>query len=197
MKQVAKKEHEFKIAIIGSMSVGKSSIAIRFAKSVYSKSIETTIGVSFLSCYAKTEIGTATLRIWDTGGSEKYRSLAPMYYRDADYIIIVYDITVEHSLVEAGQWIEQVKKDCPENCHFCLVGNKLDLKDKRFDADDLINEYELKYKFDFYIETSAQTDKNINDLFTRVARICLQVEQKGSNGEIDIGEDTPAPPSCC
>lgn len=86
-------KNKFKIIFLGDQSVGKSSIINRYAHNMFNEVYESTIGLDFQS---KNNIINGTnirLLLFDTAGQEKYKSLIPMYIRDADIIIIVYDIT--------------------------------------------------------------------------------------------------------
>ena len=74
---------EGKVVILGSTTVGKTSIITRLIRSSYTDNIPPTIGVSFQSKIFHIQENSYKLNIWDTGGSERYRAMAPMYYRDA------------------------------------------------------------------------------------------------------------------
>mmetsp|Transcript_11271 Transcript_11271/g.26345 ORF Transcript_11271/g.26345 Transcript_11271/m.26345 type:complete len:106 (+) Transcript_11271:449-766(+) len=93
-------EQSIKICILGESGVGKSSLALRFVSDEFKAYTESTIGASFMSkqvTLPSTENDErerlVSLKLWDTAGQEKYRSLAPMYYRGSDAAVLVYDIT--------------------------------------------------------------------------------------------------------
>ncbi|UXI15759.1 hypothetical protein NH340_JMT01702 [Sarcoptes scabiei] len=71
------------------------------------------------------------LNIWDTAGQERYKALTPMYYRGANICIIVYDVTLRKSFESVKTWIQELKNYLFEKCLICVVGNKLDLVDRR------------------------------------------------------------------
>ena len=67
------------------------------------------------------------LQIWDTAGQEKYRSVTPIYYRDASAAICVYDVTSRESLEDAKKWISDLRQYSPAQIVIGLAGNKCDL----------------------------------------------------------------------
>ncbi|MEE8478850.1 MAG: GTP-binding protein, partial [Candidatus Neomarinimicrobiota bacterium] len=119
-----------KVVFLGDTSVGKSCLAVRFVRNDFFEFQEPTIGAAFLSKTMTYNNKRYKFEIWDTAGQERYRSLAPMYYRGARAAVIVYDITHEDSFKGAKSWIRELKKKT-SNCLIILVGNKIDLKEKR------------------------------------------------------------------
>lgn len=90
----------YKVVLLGDPSVGKTSILERYTKNTFRKEMEATIGAHFVSKTIDLP-GTGTeikIKVWDTAGQEKYRSITPIYFRDADAAICVYDITSRTTL---------------------------------------------------------------------------------------------------
>jgi small GTP-binding protein len=88
---------EAKIVLLGDSGVGKSSIAQRYCRNQFSENYDVTIGGAYLQQNITIDGIILKLHLWDTGGSDRFRSLVSMYYRDAVAAIICYDITNEHS----------------------------------------------------------------------------------------------------
>jgi Ras-related protein Rab-22 len=84
---------EIKLCLLGDAGVGKSSLVLRFVSDTFNLYSESTIGASFMSKTLIVEEKTFKYQIWDTAGQEKYRGLAPMYYRGAAAAVVVYDVT--------------------------------------------------------------------------------------------------------
>nr|XP_019596505.1 PREDICTED: ras-related protein Rab-17 isoform X1 [Rhinolophus sinicus] len=121
----------FKLVLLGSGSVGKSSLALRFVKDDF-KSILPTVGCAFFTKVV--DVGTASLKfeIWDTAGQEKYHSVCHLYFRGANAALLVYDITSKDSFCRAQQWLKDLEKEfLPGEVVVMLVGNKVDLGEKR------------------------------------------------------------------
>ena len=144
-----------KVVFLGDTSVGKSCLAVRFVRNDFFEFQEPTIGAAFLSKTMTYNNKRYKFEIWDTAGQERYRSLAPMYYRGARAAAVVYDITHEDSFKGAKSWIRELKKKT-SNCLIILVGNKIDLKEKR-----KINAHDVRdYARDnniIYMESSAKS----------------------------------------
>lgn len=91
---------QLKIILVGKYGVGKSTLAYSYAKGEYQENLEATVGTSFLCKNIKKEDEKVTLLIWDTAGAERYKSLMPMYSRDAMCAIICTDSPEYTSIIE-------------------------------------------------------------------------------------------------
>ena len=84
-------DFEGKVVLLGDSGVGKSSIATRFSKDTFKEDYEVTIGGSYFQSQVAISSGAIVkLHIWDTGGAERFRSMAHIYYKDAASAIFVY-----------------------------------------------------------------------------------------------------------
>jgi len=156
-----------KVVFLGDTSVGKSCLAVRFVRNDFFEFQEPTIGAAFLSKTMTYNNKRYKFEIWDTAGQERYRSLAPMYYRGARAAAVVYDITHEDSFKGAKSWIRELKKKT-SNCLILLVGNKIDLIEKRKVNVDDVRDYARDNNI-IYMESSAKTGLNVEQIFTNIA----------------------------
>uniref|UniRef100_A0A7R9TEH4 Uncharacterized protein n=1 Tax=Prasinoderma coloniale TaxID=156133 RepID=A0A7R9TEH4_9VIRI len=158
-----------KLVLLGDMGAGKSSLVLRFCKGQFFDYQESTIGAAFMTQTVSVNDATVKFEIWDTAGQERYHSLAPMYYRGAAAAIIVFDITNSDSFARAQNWVRELQRTGTPNLVMALAGNKCDLPDKRkvesAEAQAYADENGL-----FYMETSAKTAANVNELFYEIAR---------------------------
>lgn len=161
--------------MLGAASSGKTSIVNRFAHDKFAPNSESTIGAAFVSKVLRLQDREIKLEIWDTGGSEKYRSLAPMYYRDTQAAIIVFDITAQPSLEDAEIWLNELKERGPPRVVIACAANKCDLEAQREVGEEKVKEFAAKNGITFIRNTSALTGQNINELFTEVATHILTV----------------------
>ncbi|KAF3641652.1 Ras-related protein Rab5 [Capsicum annuum] len=150
------------------MGAGKSSLVIRFVKGQFLEFQESTIGAAFFSSTVAVNNATVKFEIWDTAGQERYHSLAPMYYRGAAAAIIVYDITSSDSFSRAKKWVQELQKQGNPNLIMALAGNKADLEDKRNVPAEEARLYADENGL-FFMETSAKTAVNVNDIFYEIA----------------------------
>jgi len=197
-----------KVAILGGSGVGKSSILLRFVNNDFDPNIVSTFGAAFLDKNYDYNGILYKFQIWDTAGQEKYAPLAAhLYYRDANIVLLVYDITNEESFKALKDWHKEVLDKGPKDILIGVVGNKSDLIEKEQVSLEEGSEYAKSIKA-FYKQTSAKENKGITDLFERV---CEEVEKREASAfpsmkdSIKIGNkktkdgdnDEPRKKKCC
>jgi len=159
-----------KLVLLGDSRVGKSSVVIRFVKNEFDQYKFPTIGATFLTQSVAVDDYLVKFEIWDTAGQEKYRSLAPLYYRGASAALVVYDITNRESFDNARKWIEEVQTQEGHHVVIGLAGNKLDLAQSGRQVSTEEGEaYARENKYIFF-ETSAKNSTNIKEIFRSIAQ---------------------------
>ena len=99
-----------KVVLLGEGRVGKTSLVLRFCKDTYSDSQAPTIQASFLDKVVSVGDSRVSLAIWDTAGQERFHALGPIYYRDADSALLVFDITDPDSFTKVKSWVKELRK---------------------------------------------------------------------------------------
>ena len=160
----------YKIVLIGDINVGKTSILSRFRYGSFESDYIPTLGIDFFSKNLFFEDKTIRLILWDTAGQERFRSLIPSYLKNADCIIIVFDITNKESFLSLNKWLTDAKNNASENTIYVICGNKIDLKERRTVNENEINEYIEKNTGVIYMECSAKNGQGIKDLFNVIAK---------------------------
>ncbi|CAO3616343.1 unnamed protein product [Cunninghamella blakesleeana] len=164
---------EAKVVILGRTGVGKTSIAIRYVQKTFTPNGTSTIGASFLTKKLIVDQCRVRLQIWDTAGQERFRAMTSLYYRGAQAAILVYDITSSESLNEIQSWIEELKKNTPDDLIIYIVGNKVDRASEREVSLDTVKNY-VKHLLDSgysVYEVSAKNDNGeIEEMFLQLAK---------------------------
>jgi len=164
----ASRPREVKCVVLGDTGVGKSSLVLRFVSGNFKPYSESTIGASFQSKYIVHKGQSLKYQVWDTAGQEKYRSLAPMYYRGAAAAVVVYDITRAHTFRTLRMWIDELKAQGPKEIAIAIAGNKSDMKDAREVESSMAQEYASEIGA-LFMETSAKDESNVAEIFLKLS----------------------------
>ncbi len=168
----------FKICLFGDGGVGKTTLLGRYLTGLFTSSQTITIGVDFHVKKIDVDDKTVLLQIWDFAGEKRFRFLLPSYILGASGGIFMYDITRYSSLKNFPEWINIFKngfvgaKDKP--LPIIMVGGKLDLSFKRAVPTKEAFDLAKTNKLFGYIECSAKDGRNIEDIFTEIAKLMLQ-----------------------
>ncbi|XP_044232145.1 ras-related protein Rab-15 isoform X2 [Thunnus albacares] len=162
----------FRLLLLGDSGVGKTCLLCRFTDNEFHPSHISTIGVDFKMKTLVIDGIKVRIQIWDTAGQERYQTITKQYYRRAQGIFLVYDITSERSFQHIMKWASDV-----DEVQKILVGNKSDEVDKRQVATEQGIKLAKAYGMDFF-ETSAFTNHNITETFTRLAEQVLAANKK-------------------
>ena len=155
---------KYKLIFLGDQGVGKSCILNRFMNDTFTEDYQATIGLDFQSKNVQIDNQDIHLLLYDTAGQEKFRSLIPMYTRDANIILLVYDISSKDSFIHLPDWLQDLNNINKDDIIFALVGNKIDLSEKR----EVTLEEGQKYAQDhdyIFEEVSAKTGDGFSNLF--------------------------------
>ena len=191
----------FKILTIGESGVGKTCIAKRFVQDKFVKNHLVTIGVDYFAKTLHINNKDVKLKIWDTAGQERFKTLTAQYYKGADGILLVYDVSDEESYEEIRDWMGQIALNTQkDDLGLVLLGNKCDLHQRTVTKEmgDKLGE-ELKIK---YFETSALSGQGINESFEELTRIIMKKRGVGEGNKVPGGVNLNKKPKedgcqCC
>eukprot|EP01105_Mastigella_eilhardi_P004247 TRINITY_DN1564_c0_g1_i3.p1 TRINITY_DN1564_c0_g1~~TRINITY_DN1564_c0_g1_i3.p1 ORF type:complete len:207 (+),score=43.28 TRINITY_DN1564_c0_g1_i3:37-657(+) len=169
----------FKFIVIGDTNTGKSCILHRFLENKFKKDSGHTIGVEFGSKICEVGEKRIKLQIWDTAGQERFRAVTRSYYKGATGAILVYDVTRRETFNNIAAWLHDAKTLANQSIVIILVGNKIDLGAERqvtlLEASRFSQENDL-----MFVETSALTGENIEEVFLKCTRTILSKINAGS-----------------
>ncbi|XP_076453600.1 ras-related protein Rab-37-like isoform X5 [Babylonia areolata] len=159
-----------KVMLIGDSGVGKTCILVRFKDGTFlSGSFISTVGIDFRNKVVEVDGTKVKLQIWDTAGQERFRSITRAYYRDANALLLLYDVTNKASFDNIRAWLAEINEYAQEDVVIMLLGNKCDSTSERVirkeDGERLAREYGVAF-----METSAKTGVNVDLAFMAVAR---------------------------
>lgn len=176
-------DYIFKIICVGDAGVGKTSLTMRYATDKFSEDYRMTLGMNLVTKNIDLQKDgqhiAVQLSIWDTGGQIAFAPLLPMYFKGALGALIVYDITKEKSFEQLEKWVNDVREHCNE-IPITIIGNKKDLEVTRqvTEQDGQTKSNEIKQNWSSivtFFETSAKDDIKVNDAFTTLANVILQI----------------------
>ena len=179
----------FKILTIGESGVGKTCILRRFVENKFLKNHLATIGIDFKTKTLNINNQEIKLKIWDTAGQERFRNITTQYYKGADGIVLVYDVTDEASYEKIKDWMDQILSNTQqEEIGLVLLGNKCDMEPRNVSEDQgkkMAEELKISY-----FETSALTGQGIKEAFEQLTRDIMKKKGvgDGSGENIDLAK---------
>eukprot|EP01083_Nonionella_stella_P184778 672062_1 len=200
-------EHKFKVVLLGEGRVGKTSILLRYINNSFSDKQTSTFQASYQEKILNIGNHSVSLAIWDTAGQERFHALAPIYYRDANAAILVFDITDRTSFQKVQHWIEELRKIVGKHIVIIISANKIDLEHKRQVLDHDVSAYAQSVGAQV-IGTSAKNGIGVHELFLELTKALLKEfefqqqtrsrqQSRGPKTNIRIVDDEPKRNSGC
>ncbi|PFH34266.1 Rab18/RabC-family small GTPase [Besnoitia besnoiti] len=165
-------DHLLKLLLIGDSGVGKSSLLLRFTEDVFNDKQLSTIGVDFKVKHMTVGDTRLKLAIWDTAGQERFRTLTSSYYRGAQGIIMVYDVSNRQSFLDLQSWLDEVYRYSTNgDAIVMLVANKIDKRTVEVERRE--GEAFAYQKGMLFVETSAKTRQGVQHAFEELVQKIL------------------------
>ena len=194
--------HTVKILTIGESGVGKTCVLRRFVENKFLKNHLATIGIDFKTRVIDVNGLNIKLKIWDTAGQERFRNITNQYYKGADGILLVYDVTDEESYNKIHDWMDQITSNTDnEDIGLVLLGNKCDMEQRTVTEQmgkDLANDLKISY-----YETSALSGQGITEAFKGLTIDIMKKKKLNVDGDGNIelnkkgGKKNKKDSDCC
>lgn len=177
------------VVLLGSWSVGKTSLINRIVADKFDVNIPNTTGAGFFQ-YKSPPPESREFQIWDTAGMERFRSLNSVYYQKASGGILVFDLTRYDSFKELDSWLQDFVAKTKPNTPMILVGAKCDREEDFEVEENEISQYASKHNMT-YFQTSACTGAGVNELINELVKV---IPQSTETEIVPIEEDKSG---CC
>lgn len=166
-----------KMIVIGDTGVGKTSLIRSFCQNRFDTSYIPTVGVDFAVQRFDILNTSYTLQMWDTAGQERFQSIATTYYRGADVIAIIFDLTDRQSLLSCEAWLYAAKNENwdASKMQIYLIGTKADLlpNEQRFIITKAAMQMAKSMHAEYW-QVSSKTCENVRELFSRIAALAFE-----------------------
>lgn len=155
-------------------------------------------GLDYISVkYESPDGKSIPVKIWDTAGQERFKTITYSFYRQAQGVLICFDVTNRESFENVKNWIDSIDNHAKPNIQKVLIGNKIDLVEDRkisnSEAQNLADEHDIPY-----FETSAKLDKNVSEvihfIMDKVYQTSLKAAKENPQEEIRGSQLTPVQP---
>lgn len=173
--------------------VGKTSILLRYIKGEYDERQVSTLQASYLDKRLLVDNAKVQLSLWDTAGQERFHALGPIYYRDADGALLVYDITSEESFQKVRMWVKELRRIVGDDIDICIAGNKVDLHRNRKVDEDEAQRYADSVGATHW-NTSAKLNRGLEDVFVDLTKRMLARKASKKKKSTLIADDEPSSP---
>ena len=169
--------NEYKILFLGSINtVAKTSLCKRIVYNTFNERTIVTSGAELLNKIIQTKFGEIKLKLWDAAGQDRFKTISILYMKDSKCIILGYDVTDRESFESIKGlygWYNIIKDNIDiNNVLIYLVGNKIDLVEKRVISDEegksLANDLNMKY-----FSVSAKTGEGVDILLDDIVNSLL------------------------
>ncbi|UCD91922.1 MAG: GTP-binding protein [Methanobacteriota archaeon] len=184
-----------KILLLGDGAVGKTSLIRRFVVDKFSDNYIATIGTKVTKKDIKLKVNGedyfVSLMIWDVLGQKGYSAVQASSFRGSQGAMMVYDLTRPETLQSLEEyWIPQIFESAGK-IPLVMVGNKVDLIDRRKSYEEDAKEFSDAYEAQSYL-SSAKSGENVEKIFRMIGKEILEEKRVE---EVEKSVEMDAPPS--
>jgi small GTP-binding protein len=178
-------KYNFKIVVCGDPGVGKTSTILRFTEDAFARTYIPTLGVNISEKNIRIDNFVVKLVLWDIAGQIKFETMRRYFYKGAEAVVLMFDLTNRISFESISNWYKDVKRNiviAEDNLIGILLGNKEDLvDDRKINFEESLS---LAAKLNLeYIEISALTGKNVEAIFFKLAETIVKSKESFLKGD--------------
>lgn len=173
-----KHDKKYKMIIIGSSGVGKTSLIYKALKNEFTPNLQSTLGFEYNNIIAKINDKKILLQTWDLCGQEIFHSIMGSFYKRSNLIILVYAIDDRESFNNLEFWLGEIRTYSNPDTKIVLVGNKIDLNSQRAVTFEEGKDFFTKNTLDLFFESSAKEGTNASDIFTESVKMLYEIDQQ-------------------
>ena len=174
-------DREIKLITLGNSMVGKSSYIIRYTNNQFSFQMSSTIGIDFITNIEVLDNKERVkINLYDTSGQERYKSLSFNMLKNADAVLLFYDVTDKVSFESIKNWLESIYNFKDKQFPIVLIGNKIDMEEKRVISKSEGESEASKYNLKLF-EISCKDSINIREPLLYLISLTNSGNNKGQN----------------
>ncbi|XP_062481624.1 ras-related protein Rab-44 isoform X5 [Pezoporus occidentalis] len=189
-------DHLYNVLFVGDSHVGKTSFLYRLHADTFNPHLTATVGLDYQVKSFVVDNKCFALRLWDSAGQERYHSITKQFFRKADGVVLMYDITSEYSFLDVQYWLSCIQEGAEDGVAILLLGNKTDCAAERQvpmeQGERLAKEHQL-----MFYECSAASGHNISESMVSLIRLLKVNEDKLKNKAEEVPKLPQKKKSCC
>ena len=157
----------------------------KYISNEFKSSYQSTLGVEFKSKEIYIDNSScARLKIWDTCGQERFRSITRQYFKNSNGVFLVFDLTNGETLKKINVWLRDIKDNInDDDCVIFLIGNKMDVKTRDISISEEAKQFANDKKINYY-EVSAKTGTGVINVFEKITKKMINnIKNENNNNE--------------
>ncbi|NXT78974.1 RAB44 protein, partial [Zapornia atra] len=189
-------DHLYNVLFVGDSHVGKTSFLYRLHADAFNPHLTATVGLDYQIKHLVVDNKCFSLRLWDSAGQERYRSVTRQYFRKADGVVLMYDITSQYSFSDVRYWLTCIQEGAEDGVGILLLGNKTDCAAERRvptkEGERLAEEHQL-----MFYECSAASGHNVSESMVSFIRLLKAREDELKNKVVEEPRPPQKKKGCC
>ncbi|XP_040508825.1 ras-related protein Rab-44 isoform X3 [Gallus gallus] len=195
-KDSVEPDHLYNVLFVGDSNVGKTSFLYRLHADTFNPHLAATVGLDYQVKNLMVDNRHFALRMWDSAGQERYHSVTKQFFRKADGVVLMYDITSQYSFADVRYWLSCIQEGAEDGITVLLLGNKTDCAAERQvptqEGERLAQEHQL-----LFYECSAASGHNVIESIVSLVRALKVCEDQLRNKAEEVPKVPQKKKGCC